>query len=61
MNQSAPSGPVAIPLLPLEVGTGYSVIVPAVVIRPIELPDCSVNHKAPSGPAATLFGIGTLK
>src|ERR1700730_16242554 len=33
------------------VGTGYSVIVPAVVMRPILLPVPSVNHRLPSGPA----------
>ena len=32
-------------------GKTNSVISPAVVIRPIRLPVCSVNHSAPSGPA----------
>ena len=32
-------------------GSAYSVITPAVVIRPILLPLDSVNHSAPSGPA----------
>jgi hypothetical protein len=33
------------------VGIGYSVMVPAVLIRPILLPSNSVNQSAPSGPA----------
>lgn len=41
-----------------EVGTGNSVTVPAVVIRPMLFP--SVNHRFPSGPAAILpEGAGT--
>ena len=40
VNQSAPSGPAVISNGSLfEVGTGYSVIVPEVVMRPILLPD----------------------
>jgi hypothetical protein len=40
---------------PLEgVGTRYSLIAPAVVIRPILLPLASVNQSAPSGPAVML-------
>src|SRR5215469_5108229 len=37
-------------------GTGYSVRSPAVVIRPILLPNSSVNHSAPSGPATIRLG-----
>jgi hypothetical protein len=59
VNQSAPSGPVAIasrcPQFPLDKVQGYSVIEPAVVMRPI-LPISSVNHRAPSGPAAIPIG-----
>jgi hypothetical protein len=33
------------------VGTGYSVIAPNVVMRPILLPSPSVNHSAPSDPS----------
>jgi hypothetical protein len=44
------------PTGPLKaVGMGNSVIPPEVVIRPI-LPDCSVNQRAPSGPAAMPLG-----
>jgi hypothetical protein len=45
------------------VGMGNSVKVPPVVIRPILLRAASVNHRAPSGPAAmlvgALFAVGT--
>ena len=41
----------------------YSVITPAVVIRPILLPNCSVNHSALSGPlvmcCTSAFAVGT--
>src|ERR1700676_5052148 len=51
-NQSAPSGPAAIPTgLLLEVGIGYSVTTPALLSRPILLVANSVNQIAPSGPA----------
>jgi hypothetical protein len=44
------------------VGVGYSVKLPPVVIRPILLVAYSVNHKAPSEPAAMwcgpLFAVG---
>src|SRR3954469_19174403 len=49
--QSAPSGPAAIP--PTETSdpmVGYSVIAPAVVIRPILSANGSGNHSAPSEP-----------
>jgi hypothetical protein len=52
VNQSAPSGPVAMPDSPRiakERGKGYSVMIPADVIRPTVLN--SVNQTAPSGPA----------
>src|SRR5258707_13410636 len=39
------------------VGTGNSVITPAVVIRPILLPTCSANHSAPSGPVVMPAGV----
>jgi hypothetical protein len=52
VNQSAPSGPVVMMLGVLfGVGITYSVIAPAVVMRPILFCDGSVNHNAPSGPA----------
>src|SRR5258706_70471 len=35
----------------LAVGTVNSVMTPPVVIRPILLPLCSMNQRAPSGPA----------
>jgi len=41
----------------LAVGTGYSVITPAVVMRPILFPAYSVNHSAPSGPAVIPPGL----
>src|ERR1017187_8611362 len=49
-NHSAPTGPVA--MLPGKVSAwrGYSVITPAVVIRPILPALPSVNQSAPSGP-----------
>ena len=64
VNHSAPSGPAVISSGPLGfVGSGYSVIVPPVVIRPILWPFSSVNHRAPSGPtvipAGRLTGVGT--
>jgi len=37
--------------------SGNSVRAPAVVIRPILLADCSVNHSAPSGPAVMKPGL----
>src|SRR5262249_59469584 len=41
VNHSAPSGPVVMPIgLLLGVGTGISVITPAVVMRPIRLVRC---------------------
>jgi hypothetical protein len=51
-----PSGPAP------AVGTGNSVIAPAVVMRPILLPAFSQNHSAPSAagmiPIGRLFGVG---
>ena len=58
VNQSAPSGPETIPCGSVPgVGSGYSVITPDVVIRPMALPAPvvlldSVNQRAPSGPLA---------
>jgi hypothetical protein len=52
VNQSAPSGPAAMPMGPLFVAVGNSVNTPSVVIRPILLPPDSVNQRAPSEPAA---------
>src|SRR3954470_13869047 len=40
----------------LAVGMGNSVTKPAGVIRPILLPENSVNHRLPSGPARILTG-----
>jgi len=57
VNHSAPSGLGVMPLGTLPaVGTGNSVIKPAVVMRPILLPCCSVNHRLPSGPGVMLLG-----
>ena len=65
MNQRLPSGPGAIPRgEPSAEGIGNSVMTPSVVIRPIRLPCISVNHRLPSGPAATLkatVGSGNRK
>src|SRR5438105_4077726 len=48
---------------PDDVGTEYSVMIPAVVMRPILSAKCSVNHRAPSGPivmyAGYPLGVGT--
>src|SRR6266567_2576398 len=57
VNQSAPSGPVVIPDGEEPAGSGNSVILPVVVMRPIASPGApspgvTVNHSAPSGPAA---------
>src|SRR5260370_3793434 len=51
--QRLPSGPDAIPvgLLPGVESVGYSVMAPAVVLRPILLEFGSVNQRLPSGPA----------
>jgi hypothetical protein len=44
-------------------GTANSVIAPSGVIRPIRLPENSVNQRLPSGPPAIsqgwLFGLGS--
>src|SRR5947207_15585959 len=58
-NQSAPSGPAAIPWLERAsgFGRGYSVTIPVVVIRPIVLRAAWVNHNAPSEPAAMAVGM----
>src|SRR5581483_7845870 len=61
--QSAPSGPLTMPLGWLYWVTGNSVIAPAVVMRPIFPSYPSVNHKAPSGPAAMpgpAYAVGLL-
>ena len=51
VNHMFPSGPVMFPRGPeWGVGTGYSVIVPDVVVRAILFVSCSVNHRFPSGP-----------
>lgn len=56
-NQTAPSGPAAIPNGPaFGVGRGYSKVEPSVEIRPMLLPRCSVNHSAPPAPAAIIAG-----
>src|SRR6516162_2605091 len=49
-----PSLPTVMPTGPP--GRGYSVRSPSVVIRPILLPNSSVNHSAPSGPATIRLG-----
>src|SRR5579862_2563101 len=49
VNHKLPSGPGAIPNGPCPDATGYMVIVPLVVMRPIVLP--APNQSAPSGPA----------
>src|ERR1035438_1510033 len=41
----------------LDVGMGYSVIPPDVVIRPILLTSASVNHSAPSEPVVMPSGL----
>jgi hypothetical protein len=41
----------------LVVGILVSVIVPSVAMRPMLLPNCSVNHSAPSGPCVMLAGL----
>src|SRR5580700_8069761 len=56
VNHSAPSGPVVIPSGSSASGTGYVVITPLVVIRPIALPNKLVNHSAPSGPTVICCG-----
>src|ERR1700676_4356090 len=60
VNQRAPSGPATMSrgYLPGH-GSGNSVIWPPVVIPPILLPSASVNHNAPSGPAA-IFTVRLL-
>src|SRR5437867_7646907 len=63
VNQSAPSGPVVIPMDLLEVnaGAGNSVTSPAIVIRAIL--SLALNQIAPSGPTAIalalLFAVGS--
>jgi hypothetical protein len=50
VNQSAPSGPEAIPYGYAPAGAANSVMVPSVVIRPILFAELSANQSAPSGP-----------
>ena len=51
VNHSDPSAPLVIPCGVLDATvTVYSVITPAVVMRPILLSRVSVNQSAPSGP-----------
>lgn len=57
-NQRLPSRPRVIPNGPLlGVGTGISLINPAVVLLPILLPLNSVNQRLPSGPAVMPAGL----
>ena len=65
VNHRAPSGPLVMPRgSACGVGTGNSLIAPAVVMRPILSASRSVNHMAPSGPTAMSCGnapgVGTL-
>lgn len=56
-NQSAPSGPQAIPFGSRSgVGNGNSVMAPAVAIPPMWPPENSVNQRAPSVPTAIPVG-----
>ena len=57
MNQTLPSGPVAIWLGLLFAGSGNSVIAPAGVMRPILFAFASVNQRLPSGPSAIPVGL----
>src|SRR4029077_13595661 len=53
VNQTLSSGPVVIPIGPLDaVGTEFSTIAPVGEIWPIALPLASVNQTFPSGPRA---------
>src|SRR6185312_17119918 len=54
VNQTLPSGPALIPFGCAAVGN--SLKAPDTVIRPMRLGNGSVNHSAPSGPAAMLAG-----
>ena len=66
VNHSAPSGPTAMsrgagaPKSPGGVPAGTGIvncsIAPSTVMRPIAPAACSVNHSAPSGPAAIEYG-----
>ena len=57
VNQSAPSGPVVMPMLFIVgVRIGNSVIVPSGVMRPTLFVSVSVNHTLPSGPAVIPCG-----
>src|SRR5947209_6891314 len=61
VNQRAPSWPAVISSgMLFGVGSGYSVIWPLVVIRPILLPLVSVNHRLLSGPTAMPCGLPPL-
>src|SRR5579875_558878 len=58
VNHRSPSGPVVISSgALLEVGRGYSLICPLLVIRPILLATVSTNHSAPSGPRVSSCGL----
>ena len=55
-NQSAPSGPLVMPIGWLPAATANSVITPAGVILPMKSATLSVNHRLPSGPLTIWFG-----
>ncbi len=57
LNQRFPSGPFVIPEGSLPaLGSGYSVMTPAGVMRPIRFPKYSVNQRLPSGPFVIPMG-----
>lgn len=57
VNQSAPSGPAAIPYGPAPaVGTAKEHAFPSVSIRPIRWSRIRVNQSAPSGPTVSTAG-----
>ena len=57
VNQRFPSDPAVMPQAPgVVVGMSYSVMTPAVVMRPILSPNHSANQTLPSGPEAMLNG-----
>ena len=57
VNQSAWSGPTAIPNGALPSGSSNALVSPSTVIRPIRSSPLRVNHSAPSLPATMIDGL----
>src|ERR1700722_13779513 len=56
VNQRLPSGPLAKPNRAWALGIGYSVVTPAVGIKPTFWPPHSTNQRLLSGPTTIAYG-----